>query len=113
MIIILNLLISILSNSFNEVKISEKIANSYEKTVLLQEIDELIPWILIHYFEKRNQIQNYLFFVQCISQSDENVNGNIDEKILRHLEKNNQLLEKITYLLEKDSKNNIDNSALM
>ena len=70
MIIILNLLISIISNSFAEIKIREKVANNYEKTVLLKEIDESIPWFLIHFFERSQKLQKYLIIIKCISDDN-------------------------------------------
>lgn len=93
MIVILNLLISILSNSFAEIKIIEKVANHYEKTVLLQEIDETIPWFVIHFFESRGKMLKYLFLASCISETKTIIRRS-NEDIYKKMQEISNLLEK-------------------
>ena len=105
-IIILNLLISILSNSFQEIKSKETIANYYEKAVMLQEIDERIPRFVIHHYEKKGQLNKYLFFAKCKSEMKKNA-AISSEDILQSM--NGKLNEILTVTETQNERKAIDN----
>ena len=75
-IIMLNLIISVLSGTYGDVQGKRQIASNYERTVLLQEIDEIVPKSFVRRLEKSEIFSKYLFLMKSKSNTSE-----IQEKI--------------------------------
>lgn len=117
MIIMLNLLISILGDSYDKISGREVLANNYEKTWILYEIDSTLSNVRKKILRKKNVFEKYLVAAKIKDELiDENQNERLRKKIDRIEEKidgieekfkeiNRKIREKNEYLEAKIDKN--------
>ena len=102
MIIMLNLLISILGDSYDKISGREVLANNYEKTSIIYEIDYTLTDLTKKSLKNKKILEKYLVIVRLNEESvDENQNERIRKKIDRIEEKIDGIEEKFKEIQRK------------